>query len=121
MSRVLVVEDSQSQREMISKLLQENGFEVMTVEDGVEAVEAVKQSKPDLIVLDIVMPRMNGYEVCRLLKADPLTQKTPIVMCSSKGEEFDRYWGIRQGADAYIAKPFQPQELVGTIKQLLRG
>ncbi|MFS8781192.1 response regulator transcription factor [Synechococcus sp. W55.1] len=121
MSRVLVVEDSQSQREMISKLLQENGFEVMTVEDGVEAVEAVKQNKPDLIVLDIVMPRMNGYEVCRLLKADPLTQKTPIVMCSSKGEEFDRYWGIRQGADAYIAKPFQPRELVGTIKQLLRG
>lgn len=75
MSRVLVVEDSQSQREMIGKLLQENGFEVMTVGDGVEAVEAVKQSKPDLIVLDIVMPRMNGYEVCRLLKADPLTQK----------------------------------------------
>jgi len=77
MSRVLVVEDSQSQREMIGKLLQENGFEVMTVEDGVEAVEAVKRNKPDLIVLDIVMPRMNGYEVCRLLKADPLTQKNP--------------------------------------------
>jgi twitching motility two-component system response regulator PilH len=121
MSRILVVEDSQPQREMISKLLQENGFEVMTVEDGVEAVEAVKQNKPDLIVLDIVMPRMNGYEVCRLLKADPLTQNTPIVMCSSKGEEADRYWGLRQGADAYVVKPFQPQELVGTIKRLLRG
>ncbi len=121
MSRVLVVEDSQSQREMISGLLQQNGLEVTVVGDGVEALEAVQGSQPDLIVLDIVMPRMNGYEVCRRLKADPLTQKTPIVMCSSKGEEFDRYWGIRQGADAYIAKPFQPQELVGTIKQLLRG
>ncbi|MCF2972511.1 response regulator [Synechococcus sp. Nb3U1] len=121
MSRVLVVEDSQSQREMISNLLKQSGLEVTVVGDGLEALEAVQGDRPDLIVLDIVMPRMNGYEVCRRLKADPLTQNTPIVMCSSKGEEFDRYWGIRQGADAYIAKPFQPQELVGTIKQLLRG
>ncbi|MGA1473772.1 MAG: response regulator, partial [Prochlorothrix sp.] len=62
-----------------------------------------------------------GYEVCRRLKSDPKTQSVPVVMCSSKGEEFDRYWGMKQGADAYIAKPFQPTELVGTVKQLLRG
>ncbi len=120
-SRVLVVEDSPAQREMISGLLKESGLEVSSVSDGVEALEAIQGQRPDLVVLDIVMPRMNGYEVCRRLKADPATQAMPIVMCSSKGEEFDRYWGIRQGADAYIAKPFQPQELVGTIKQLLRG
>lgn len=121
MSKVLVVDDNRTYLETISSLLSENGLEVSTATDGVEAMECIRQQKPDVVVLDIVMPRMNGYEVCRLLKADPLTQKTPIVMCSSKGEEFDRYWGIRQGADAYIAKPFQPQELVGTIKQLLRG
>ncbi len=121
MSRVLVVEDSPAQREMITGLLKDNGLDVDSVGDGVEALEAIQGSRPDLVVLDIVMPRMNGYEVCRRLKADPETQKMPIVMCSSKGEEFDRYWGIRQGADAYIAKPFQPQELVGTIRQLLRG
>ncbi|NJK62226.1 MAG: response regulator [Synechococcaceae cyanobacterium SM2_3_1] len=120
-SRVLVVEDSPAQREMISGLLKESGLDVSSVSDGLEALEAIQGQKPDLVVLDIVMPRMNGYEVCRRLKADPATQAMPIVMCSSKGEEFDRYWGIRQGADAYIAKPFQPQELVGTIKQLLRG
>jgi twitching motility two-component system response regulator PilH len=64
---------------------------------------------------------MNGYEVCRKLKTDPKTQNVPVIMCSSKAEEFDRYWGMKQGADAYIVKPFQPKELVATIKQLLRG
>ena len=67
------------------------------------------------------MPKMNGYEVCRRIKASASTQHLPVVMCSSKGEEFDRYWGMKQGADAYIAKPFQPTELVGTVKQLLKG
>jgi twitching motility two-component system response regulator PilH len=121
MSTVLVVEDSVTQREMISNLLKGSGLTVAVASDGVEAIERIKDNCPDLVVLDIVMPRMNGYEVCRRLKADPKTQNVPVVMCSSKGEEFDRYWGMKQGADAYIAKPFQPTELVGTVKQLLRG
>ncbi|MBV5260833.1 response regulator [Synechococcus moorigangaii CMS01] len=128
MSRILVVEDSISQREMISELLKSNGILVDVASDGVEALETLSQmaknaaeTLPNLIVLDIVMPRMNGYELCRRLKSDPKIQHIPIVMCSSKGEEFDRYWGMKQGADAYIAKPFQPAELIGTIKQLLRG
>lgn len=121
MSTVLVVEDSVTQREMISDLLRGSGLSVTEASDGVEALEQIQGKRPDLVVLDIVMPRMNGYEVCRRLKADPKTQDVPVVMCSSKGEEFDRYWGMKQGADAYIAKPFQPTELVGTVKQLLRG
>ncbi|MDJ1181566.1 response regulator transcription factor [Roseofilum casamattae] len=121
MSSVLVVEDSPAQREMITSLLKESGLAVITASDGVEAIENIQDRRPDLVVLDIVMPRMNGYEVCRRIKADPKTQNVPVVMCSSKGEEFDRYWGMKQGADAYIAKPFQPTELVGTVKQLLRG
>jgi twitching motility two-component system response regulator PilH len=121
MSTVLVVEDSVTQREMITDLLKGSGLTVMVATDGLEALERIEGQPPDLVVLDIVMPRMNGYEVCRRLKSDPKTQGVPIVMCSSKGEEFDRYWGMKQGADAYIAKPFQPPELVGTVKQLLRG
>jgi twitching motility two-component system response regulator PilH len=121
MSRVLVVEDSVTQREMITDLLKGSGLSVSIATDGVEALEHIEGHRPDLVVLDIVMPRMNGYEVCRRIKADPKTQNVPVVMCSSKGEEFDRYWGMKQGADAYIAKPFQPTELVGTVKQLLRG
>ncbi|MBW4669462.1 MAG: response regulator [Cyanomargarita calcarea GSE-NOS-MK-12-04C] len=121
MSTVLIVEDSIAQREMITDLLKASGLTVTHASDGVEALEAIESTCPDLVVLDIVMPRMNGYEVCRRLKSDPKTQNVPVVMCSSKGEEFDRYWGMKQGADAYIAKPFQPTELVGTVKQLLRG
>lgn len=122
MSMVLVVEDSIPQREMITELLKGNGLNVAAAIDGVAALEQIQGGEhPDLVVLDIVMPRMNGYEVCRRLKADPITQHVPVILCSSKGEEFDRYWGMKQGADAYIAKPFQPMELLGTVKQLLRG
>jgi len=120
MSKVLVVEDSLTQREMITDLLKESGLTVYAASDGVEALENIKDNSPDLVLLDIVMPRMNGYEVCRRLKADPLTKNVPVVMCSSKGEEFDRIWGLRQGADAYIAKPFQAKELIITIKKLLK-
>jgi twitching motility two-component system response regulator PilH len=121
MTTILVVEDSLTQREMIMDLLRSNGLMVAIATDGVEALEKIEGDRPDLILLDIVMPRMNGYEVCRRLKSDPKTKDVPVVLCSSKGEEFDRYWGMKQGADAYIAKPFQPTELVGTVKQLLRG
>ncbi len=121
MSEILLVEDSQVQRELICNLLRNNGIKVTVAHDGVEALEHIQKFSPDLVVLDIVMPRMNGYEVCRRLKSDPKTKNVPVVMCSSKGEEWDRYWGMRQGADAYIAKPFEPVELIGTIKQLLRA
>ena len=116
-----MVEDSVPQREMITDLLKGSGLDVTVAKDGMEALASIQGKVPDVVVLDIVMPRMNGYEFCRRLKADPVTQDVPVVMCSSKGEEFDRYWGMKQGADAYIAKPFQPMELIGTVKQLLRG
>ncbi len=119
-AKVLVVEDSPPQREMITKILQESGMSVNSAGDGLEAMELIQQDCPDVLVLDVVMPRMNGYELCRKLKADPKTEKVLVVMCSTKGEEFDKYWGMRQGADAYIAKPFQPAELISTIKQLMR-
>lgn len=121
MTKVLVVDDSPAQRQMISNLLENMGMSVTVASDGVEALKQVEWSCPDVVVLDIVMPRMNGYEVCRRLKGDSKTQNLAVVMCSAKKEEFDRYWGMKQGADAYIAKPFHPQELIGTVKQLLRG
>lgn len=121
MSTVLVVEDSTAQQAMMKDLLEESGLRVMVASDGIEALQHIQGHTPDLVLLDIVMPKMNGYEVCRRIKANLRTQNVPVVMCSAKGEEFDRYWGMKQGADAYIAKPFQPTELVGTVKQLLQG
>lgn len=121
MANVMVVEDSATQREMISALLKKSGLSVTVACDGLEALEQIKSNCPELVVLDIVLPRMNGYEVCRRLKNDAKTKNVRVIMCSMKAEEFDRYWGIKQGADAYIAKPFQPHELIGTVKYLLRN
>jgi twitching motility two-component system response regulator PilH len=121
MSEVLLVEDSQAEREYMSGILKSNGLDVIVACDGVEALEQFHKFSPDLILLDIVMPRMNGYEVCRRLKSDPKTKDVPVVMCSLKKQDFDRYWGMKQGADAYLAKPVKEKELISTIKHLLRG
>jgi len=120
MSTVLIVDDSSTLREMISGLLIKSGMTVAEANDGVEAQAILEADPPDLVILDIVMPNMNGYELCRWAKNNPGTKDIPIVICSSKGEEFDRHWGMKQGADAYIAKPFRPSEMVETVKQLLR-
>ena len=97
------------------------GMTILEAKDGAEAQKKITATTPDLVVLDIVMPHMNGYELCRWIKSNPSTQDVPVVICSSKSEEFDRYWGMKQGADAYIAKPFRPDEMVETVKQLLRS
>ena len=120
MNTVLVVEDSPTQREFITDILKRSGLTVMVANDGMEALQKVQLSCPDIVVMDVVMPNMNGYELCRRLKTDPKTQNVRVLMCSVKGEEFDRYWGMKQGADAYIVKPFQTTEFLGTIKKLLR-
>jgi twitching motility two-component system response regulator PilH len=120
MTTVLVVEDSQPQRVMLAQLLFANGLNVRTARDGEEALQQVQAQCPSLVVLDIVLPGMNGYEVCRRLKSDEATQKAPVIMCSHKSERFDLYWALKQGADAYLNKPFRPQELVETVKYLLR-
>ncbi len=120
MSKILVVEDSLTQRQFILDILKGSSLTVTVANDGIEALEQIQLSCPDIVVLDVVMPRMNGYELCRKIKTDPKTQNVRVVMCSSKGEEFDLHWGMKQGADAYIVKPFQPKEFLGTLKQLLQ-
>ena len=119
MSWVLVVDDSAVVREMISLELRQNGYEVQIAIDGVDAVSVIQTHPPDLVITDVVMPRMNGYELCRWIKSDPRTQDIPVMMCSIKDEEFDRYWGIKQGADAYVTKPCAPGEMLEAIRYLL--
>ncbi|MBP0000386.1 MAG: response regulator [Cyanobacteria bacterium SID2] len=119
MSTILVVEDSTPQREMMANLLKNQGMNVVQAKNGMEALKYLKSHQPDLVVLDIIMPSPNGYDVCRKIKSHPRTKSIPVIMCSCKGEEFDRYWGMKVGADAYIAKPFHPNELVDAVQQLL--
>ncbi len=119
MSAVLVVDDSTMVRIILAECLESSGFEVIEAIDGIEAIEQIQAYRPDLVITDIVMPRMNGYELCRWIKSDPRTKGIPVMMCTTKGEDFDRYWGLKQGADAYIAKPYQPLEMVEAVKSLL--
>lgn len=120
MMTVLVVDDQLSHREMISSLLKKVEMKIISASNGVEALEQIKIQKPDLVILDIVMPEMNGYEVCRRIKSNPQTKDLPVIFCSVKGEEFDRYWGMKSAADAYVVKPFHPQELIDTVQQFLQ-
>ncbi|BAZ80756.1 MULTISPECIES: response regulator [Sphaerospermopsis] len=110
-------------RNIIYGLVHETLFDLLSLHQGSFIFDLGTALVPQLTSLEItpLVTKMAKYELCRRLKSDPKTQNVPVVICSSKGEEFDRYWGMRQGADAYIAKPFQPTELVGTVKQLLRG
>lgn len=120
MATILVIDDSLTEREYLKEILESTGFQVLTAINGEQALNTLKTNQPDIIFLDIVMPQMNGYEVCRKIKENPKTKSVPIIICSAKSEEFDRYWGMKQGADAYITKPFRPKELLQTMKTLIK-
>lgn len=119
MNSVLVVDDSRVVREMIASELQQMGYTVSIAIDGLDALAHLERALPDLIITDIVMPQMNGYELCRWVKSDPRTKHIPVMMCSTKDQQFDRYWGLKQGADAYITKPCPVTEMIRAIQTLL--
>lgn len=118
MITILIVEDTLSELELMSHYLRESGYNVINALGGKEALNKVIESKPDVIVTDVVMPGMSGFELCRRLKTDPLTEKIPIVICSSKNQEIDRLWGMKQGADAYLTKPFTREQIIRAIKSV---
>lgn len=118
LSTILIVEDSPSELELMSHYLKESGYNVIKAAGAKEALQKSMEEKFDIVVTDVVMPGMSGFELCRALKRNPTTQKIPIVVCSSKNQEIDRLWAMRQGADAYITKPYTREELVRAIKSL---
>ena len=120
MNTVLVVEDSPTQRECISNQLEWNGLNVIQASDGIEALEKIQANNPDLVLLDIVMPRMDGYGLCRLIKANPETKNIPVVFLTAKVQDIDFTWGLKN-AEAYLGKPWHPKELINTIKRLIIG
>lgn len=119
--KILVVDDEPHIVMMLEARLRKNGFEVTTAASGAEAMAQVKQDRPDLIVLDVMMPVMSGFEVCRLLKENPATKAIPVILLTAKSTERDQTLGISAGADAYVTKPYTPEELLGQIKELLEG
>lgn len=113
--RVLVVDDSPTDRQFVTTLLQKQGYQVTTAVDGVDALEKIAAERPPLIVLDIILPKMNGYQVLRQLKAEPQTRDIKVILVSSKSQESDRFWGLKQGADDYIAKPYLDETLLAAV------
>ena len=117
--RILLVDDEPNILLLLGTRLRSEGFEVITAKDGQVGLEAAKKERPDLIILDLMLPKMDGYKVCGLLKKDSRYAKIPILMFTARGQEEDRKLGMEVGADAYITKPFVPQTLLNKIQELV--
>ncbi|RYF83946.1 MAG: response regulator [Comamonadaceae bacterium] len=116
--KILVVDDSKTELMFLSDLLQKNGFAVQTAENADDAMRRLEADKPDLILMDVVMPGQNGFQLTRALARNPQFAQVPIILCTSKNQETDRVWGMRQGARDYIVKPVQAAELLAKIHAL---
>ncbi len=119
MARILVVEDSPTILYMMTDMLSQLGYEILKAANGAEAVTLATTEKPDVILLDVILPKLNGYQVCRQIKSQPQTEHIPVIMITSKGKQTDRHWGLEQGADAYIVKPVDPDELKDVIDKFI--
>ena len=116
--KILIVDDSPTERHVLNDLLTKAGFEVVTSDNGEDAILKSKQVKPDLILMDVVMPGLNGFQATRAISRDPDTRAIPIILCTSKSQETDKIWGLRQGAKDYMIKPVNEADLLEKIKAL---
>ncbi len=117
--KVLVVDDSPTELRLVTSALNGKGYNIITASDGAEAMQKAMKEHPDLIVLDVVMPGKDGFQVCRELKKSPDTKDIKIVMLTSKNQVTDRFWGMKQGADVYLTKPFKEEELADSVSRLI--
>jgi DNA-binding response OmpR family regulator len=118
--KILLIEDEKNIQELVKYNLEQEGWKVSAAGNGVDGVAKARKESPDLILLDLMLPKMDGLEVCKVLKRDAKTNTTPIIMLTAKGEEVDKIIGLELGADDYMAKPFSPRELVARIKAIMR-
>jgi twitching motility two-component system response regulator PilH len=114
--KILLVDDSKTELHFLTELLTKRGFKVRTAENAADAMKRLSEEKPDLILMDVVMPGQNGFQLTRAITRDPLYADVPIIMCTSKNQETDKVWGMRQGARDYVVKPVNPDELVEKIR-----
>ncbi len=118
--KIMIVDDEVNILEMLRFRLEASGFEVVEAQDGEEAISKAKAEKPDLILLDVMMPRRNGFQTCRALKQDPETQAIRVILLTAKDQESDKYWGHETGADGYVTKPFDAADLMKVIRENLK-
>ncbi|HXG65918.1 MAG TPA: response regulator [Blastocatellia bacterium] len=116
---ILVVEDSPTDMRLVMSALAGKGYNVVTAADGEEALQKAASERPDLIVLDVILPKKNGYQVCRELKNSQETREIKVILLSSKNQDSDKFWGMKQGADEYITKPFRDEDLLASVARHL--
>ncbi len=119
MSKILIVDDSPTEIHVLSTILESNGYQIVTAESGEAGVEVAKQELPDLILMDVVMPGLNGFQATRQLKKESTTAHIPVVIVTTKDQETDKIWGMRQGAKDYLTKPVEEGNLINTIQAIL--
>jgi len=117
-NEILLVDDSKTELHALSEMLTKHGYKVRTAETGEEAMRRLEEAVPDLILMDVVMPGENGFQLTRKITRDPRYAAVPVIMCTSKNQETDRVWGLRQGARDYVVKPVDAKDLIGKIKAL---
>ncbi len=116
--KILIVDDSPTERHALQDMLTKAGYEVLATDNGEDAIAKARSSKPDLILMDVVMPGLNGFQATRAISRDPETRSIPVIMCTSKSQETDKIWGLRQGARDYVVKPVVRDELLAKITSL---
>ena len=121
MAKILIVDDSPTELHVLSQMLSKGGYETVTAEDGEEGIERAKSELPDLILMDVVMPGLNGFQATRKLSRDATTKHIPVVMVTTKDQDTDREWGMRQGAVEYLVKPVDAKQLVAKINAVMAG
>jgi two-component system alkaline phosphatase synthesis response regulator PhoP len=119
--KILIADDNQNIRDALSYLLEDEGYKLLLASDGAEALQKVREQRPDILFLDIMMPEMNGYEVCRTIRADPQVKNTYIIMLTAKGQVAEQKRGKEVGANEYIIKPFSPMEILAKVKHILQN
>ena len=119
-AHILVVDDSPTDRHFLADLLTRHGYSVTTADNGESALVQIRSKRPDLVLMDVVMPGQNGFHATREIARDPSTQSLPVIICSSKQQDSDRAWGLRQGARDYLVKPIDPAQLLQTVAGMLR-
>jgi twitching motility two-component system response regulator PilH len=119
--KVLIVDDSQAEVHLMQSMLQKGGYHVVGLFDPTKTEEAIEEERPNVILLDVVMPQRNGFQVCRDLKGHDSYASIPVILVTSKAAPSDRYWGEQQGANGFVAKPFTPEELLGAVNVALKG
>jgi len=119
MAQVLIVDDSPTEAHVLKGMLEKNGFETEVAESGIEGIERAKAFKPDLVLMDVVMPGLNGFQATRQLTKDPETSEIPVIIVTTKDQETDRVWGLRQGARDFLTKPVSEQRLLEKVNAVL--